>query len=438
METRAKILMFTDQVESTPGTMKRTHAEVAEVKREQVRLTVAAVGRSRGTILKDTGDGDILEFQSFRDAVQCGCLLQEYVRERNENQEVDNLKFELHVGIDYGDIVRWENDDVSGMAADQAARVCSKCEAGEVYFTESVFKKLKPNEFEVDKVGTRTLKGIGKVTLYRIAKCHVPLDPPLNPFVWRGGITVAEDFFGREKELANLEAYLAGAQSQNCQVVGPRRIGKSSLLLHIQRLAPKWLDSFVPVYVDLQDARCETLKGFLGLLGSRFGWPSVPKNMAEATECFEAMIREKKRPLLYLDEFERMMKNHGKFGGSFLTNLRACGQMGVSIVTATKKPLNEVVPADDLSSPYFNAFGSVDLGPFAQGEAEDFVNYYRPGVERFSEEEREAILSFSQRHPQALQVACFHVLNAKRTGELLESAIKKAGQDMKNHLPGEW
>lgn len=437
MNPQTKILMFTDQVGSTPGTTKRTHGEIFEVKSEQNRLTASAATHSRGKIIKDTGDGNILEFESFQDAVQCGHLLQNYVRERNGGLNDDKLKFELHVGIDFGDVIQWEDDDVSGEAANSAARFCSACPPGEVYFTESIAEKLKSDEVKSENIGKKSLKGIGNVTLYRLVECLIPIDPPSNPFVWSIGITVAEEFFGREKELADLKAYLAGNQSQNCQIIGPRRIGKSSLLLHITRLAPKWLDTFVPVYVDMQDARCETLKSFLALVGKQFGWPSVGENMADATEHFESMVKNGKRPILCMDEFENLMKNHDNFGENFLVNLRACGKM-VALITSSKKPLCEIIPSDHPTSAFFNQFRRNELGGFAQEEAEDFVNYYRPGVERFSDEEKAAILIFAENHPLALQVACFRVLNAKRNGDTLHDALKKAREDMKGHLPGEW
>ena len=61
-------------------------------------------------------------------------------------------------------------------------------------------------------------------------------DPPPeahNPFVWPAGITEAEAFFNREHESGMVRDFLG--KRQNVQIVGPRRIGKTSLLLHVQR-----------------------------------------------------------------------------------------------------------------------------------------------------------------------------------------------------------
>ena len=52
-----------------------------------------------------------------------------------------------------------------------------------------------------------------------------------NPFFHRGAIRRAEDFVGREAEIAQTLGLLRNGQSVS--LIGPRRIGKSSLLLHL-------------------------------------------------------------------------------------------------------------------------------------------------------------------------------------------------------------
>ncbi|HMT21362.1 MAG TPA: hypothetical protein PKE20_08995, partial [Promineifilum sp.] len=52
-----------------------------------------------------------------------------------------------------------------------------------------------------------------------------------NPFFHRGAIRHAEDFIGREAELNQMLGLLRNGQSVS--LIGPRRIGKSSLLLHL-------------------------------------------------------------------------------------------------------------------------------------------------------------------------------------------------------------
>src|SRR5258708_1946512 len=117
MQTQLKVIAFTDQVGSTTKTTQRTHAEIDRVNREQQSLTVEIVQQCRGAILKDTGDGHMIEFLACSDAVRFGFIIQQRVKARNDAQTNDNLKFDLHVGIDFGEVIVLENGDIRGNAA---------------------------------------------------------------------------------------------------------------------------------------------------------------------------------------------------------------------------------------------------------------------------------------------------------------------------------
>ena len=75
-----------------------------------------------------------------------------------------------------------------------------------------------------------------------------------NPYTF--GVPVrGENFFGRKEELQvildTLENVPRG-QKQDLAILGPRRIGKSSLLYRLVDLLTPHRE-FVPVYVDLQN-----------------------------------------------------------------------------------------------------------------------------------------------------------------------------------------
>jgi class 3 adenylate cyclase len=436
MSTELKIVMFTDQVSSTRNMSARTPAEIKQVAREQDDLTADVVKQCRGTILKDTGDGHFIEFISCTDAVRCGFLLQRRVRERNEAQSNEQLRFDLHVGIDFGEAVVLLNGDLRANPANLAARVCNVCPAGEVYFTEKVMRELNAREARVEhvEVSADKLKGIeGEVNIYRLVEWPGPIESTPNPFIWRAGITNAEDFFDREREQRTIRDYLRGRQ--NCQLVGPRRIGKTSLLLHVERHATEWEQSAQVAYMDLQDPRCYTLRGWLAYAARQFGWTPAPTSLVEFAEATEKTLADGRHPVLCLDEFEHLTKRHEEFTHDFFIMLRSCGQRGLSIVTSSQHPLHELTDTSDPTSPFYNTFPLLRLGPFSPNDASDFLNLYRPGVPPFKPEERTAILDFAKGHPLDLQIACFHALEAKRNGEDLFAAMQKAADDMRSHLP---
>ncbi|HEX6182622.1 MAG TPA: hypothetical protein VFZ44_01845 [Pyrinomonadaceae bacterium] len=440
MSTELKVVMFTDQVSSTLNMTKRTPAEIKRIAREQDDLTADVVKQCRGTILKDTGDGHLIEFPSCTDAVRCGFLLQRRVAERNRSQADERLRFDLHVGIDFGEAVVLPNGDLRANTANLAARVCNACPAGEVYFTEKVMRELNPREATAERVEVAAdkLKGIeDEINVYRLIEWLGSIESTPNHFIWRAGITKPEDFFDRDAEQRTLRAYLRGRQ--NCQLVGPRRIGKTSLLLHVEHRAAEWEPAAAVAYLDLQDPRCYTLKGWLGLASRQCKWPTPAATLAEFADCVDAALADGRHPILCLDEFEELTVRSDEFTRDFFLTLRFCGQKGMSIVTASRRPLHELTDPDDkLVSPFYNAFPLLRPGPFAASDAEDFVNLRRPGVPVFNPDEKAAILNFAKGHPLALQVACFHLLEAKQGDEDLFAAMQKAADDMKAHLPDSW
>jgi uncharacterized protein len=439
MSTELKVVMFTDQVSSTRNMTRRTPAEIKQVAREQDDLTADVVKQCRGTILKDTGDGHFIEFHSCADAVRCGFLLQRRVAERNDSQANERLRFDLHIGIDFGEAVVLPDGDLRANTANLAARVCSACPAGEVYFTAKVAKELNPREARAERVEVEPdkLKGVeDKPDIYRLAEWLGPSDSTPNPFIWRAGITSAADFFDRDGEQRTVRAYLGGRQ--NCQIVGPRRIGKTSLLRQIERAAPKWDSTARVAYLDLQDPRCYTLKGWLSLASRQCNWTTTPATLADFADCVDAAIADGQRPILCLDEFEELTARRDEFTRDFFMTLRSCAQRGLSVVTVSQRPLSELTDRGDPTSPFYNTFPLLRLGPFSASDASDFLNIYRAGVPRFSDDERRAILDFAKGHPLALQVACFHVLESKGGGMSLTVAIQQAADEMKVLLPDGW
>ncbi len=436
MAIQLKIVMFTDQVNSTAHMAERTPDEIRTVTREQNNLTAEAVSRCHGRILKDTGDGHMIEFDACSDAARCGYLIQQYVKERNQSQSNQRLKFELHVGIDFGEAVVLDNGDLRANAANMAARVSAKGPEGEVYFTEKVGKELNPREFNIELVGSLPLKGVkGKVRIYHLKAWLLPIESSPNPFIWRDGITRGEDFFGRESELRRLRDLLRGRQ--NCQIVGPRRIGKTSLLRQIENKAAEWEAAAVVAYVDQQDASCFTRQGWMKYVGRKWHWDAAVSDLAEFSEQVDEMLARNLRPVLCMDEFEEMRARPAEFTHDFFVALRACGQKGLAILTASKKPLHELTDPQDVSSAFFNTFPLLPLGVFTTKEAEDFVNTYHPGVTPFTPDEKQKILINAKHHPLALQVLCDYVLEAKNR-ESISDALSKAAMEIRAMLPQGW
>jgi energy-coupling factor transporter ATP-binding protein EcfA2 len=286
-----------------------------------------------------------------------------------------------------------------------------------------------------------------------------------NPFIHRERISEPDALFDRERILKNLRAYLE--RGMHCQIVGPFGVGKSSLLYNLKTFAKEWdktrlqngrnesavaeqqkpnfwqklsgsskREKNLPhltldcAYIDLQEPQCQTARGFTETVWKAWEVGPPPASLLEFSERMEDWHIQKRRPVLCLDNFEAFLKQPKEFGAYFFYDLRGLAKQGLIFATTSEKSLSHLMPPHYPSSPFFNIFAVQYLGPFRKEEAEDFVNLNRPGVPPFTPDEKAAILSFAKGHPLALQVVCFHVLEAKWKGEPLAVALQSAEVEM--------
>src|SRR6516164_5575360 len=79
------------------------------------------IAEHRGRIVKNTGDGFLVEFASVVDAVRCAIEVQRGMAERNADTPPDK-RIEFRVGINLGDVIV-EGDDIFGDGVNVAARL---------------------------------------------------------------------------------------------------------------------------------------------------------------------------------------------------------------------------------------------------------------------------------------------------------------------------
>ena len=86
------------------------------------------IRRHRGRIVKNTGDGALVEFGSVVDAVRCAIEVQRKMAERNTTVPQDR-RIELRVGVNLGDVIV-ESNDIYGDGVNLAARLESLAAPG--------------------------------------------------------------------------------------------------------------------------------------------------------------------------------------------------------------------------------------------------------------------------------------------------------------------
>jgi len=251
-----------------------------------------------------------------------------------------------------------------------------------------------------------------------------------NPHSPRASIDEFRMFFGREQELNEIAAFLLGDQSVS--LVGPHKIGKSSLLLHLMRPEIGHVlgmgDENLLVYLDGEAFSTEQPdRIFSHFCSEMFAAhesrgadpePALATAMANPTRInFEGAVRRLNqrgvRVVLILDQFEGLSGNP-HLDMKFFNGLRsAAGRYRLVFLTASARPLSELThsnrPTDTLSSPFFNIFAPLSVGLLKEEEARALIRTkfravsipLTPALEDF-------VYELVGGHPLGLQAACLN------------------------------
>lgn len=245
-----------------------------------------------------------------------------------------------------------------------------------------------------------------------------------NPFSWQGAIKDPDAFFGRTKELKSIQDNLNNRQ--NLQIVGERRIGKSSLLMAVGWKLKSWLGpDAIFAFVDMTNSGCQTLPEWISWVAEEWNWDPAPITLGDFSRRMKREAQAGKRLVLAIDEFDKFIHLVSEFKPEFFENLRACGQQYCSIVTASRVTLKEICQSSPQVSPYFNTFVHVPLSLFTGEEASAFVA--QPWPTQFSKDEEKQILRHADRHPLKLRIICEEV--AKQRDEkdgAWDAAVQRA------------
>jgi len=140
---------------------------LARLRTHRIELIDPAIAKNHGRIIKTTGDGMLVEFQSVADAVRCAVEVQERMRRRNSDVP-EERRIQFRIGINLGDII-FDQDDIYGDGVNIAARLEQLAEIGGVCVTGPVYDQVAGRlEVTFDDLGEKSLKNISRpVRVYR-------------------------------------------------------------------------------------------------------------------------------------------------------------------------------------------------------------------------------------------------------------------------------
>ena len=94
---------------------------LARLKTVRLELIDPAIARCKGRIIKTTGDGMLIEFQSVTEALRCAVDFQERMARRNRDMPASRSLL-YRIGVNLGDVIV-DEDDIFGDGVNVAARL---------------------------------------------------------------------------------------------------------------------------------------------------------------------------------------------------------------------------------------------------------------------------------------------------------------------------
>lgn len=252
--------------------------------------------------------------------------------------------------------------------------------------------------------------------------------PPLPscPFVAGPKIEDPRLFVGRREELAAIAWRMTGTQPVSINVVGERRIGKSSLLYHFSRT---WRDRvkdtsrYKVIYFSLQDSHFQTCAGFYRAISGRLMEHAEARGPhAEDGDAFSENLDGLKRsgllPVVCLDEFEMLLKCNSEFTDTFYDHLRSLmDKNALMLVVASLKPLDVYRREKRMTSSFFNLGHTLHLNEMTDAEADDLARLPASTVTgtraALSDECQALARKWGGLHPFMLQLAAAFLCQAQ-------------------------
>jgi adenylate cyclase len=153
------------------GTHERLKAHLRQ-------LVDPKIKEHRGRIVKNTGDGMLVEFPSVVDAVRCAAEIQRSMIDRNADTSEDK-RISFRIGINLGDVIV-EPEDIFGDGVNIAARLEALAEPGGICISRVVRDQIRDKlPYPFEDMGEQSVKNIARpICVYAMSAVAVASLPP--------------------------------------------------------------------------------------------------------------------------------------------------------------------------------------------------------------------------------------------------------------------
>lgn len=224
----------------------------------------------------------------------------------------------------------------------------------------------------------------------------------LSPFQIRG--PVKETFYGREHEREVIINSLLRSGPKGHAVIGPRRIGKTSLLLRVKQEMDDRKD-FRTVFLDCMPYRSD----FQGVFNAIMERLTIREEYRDSRQFIKAVDRyclgNRCTVVFFLDEVDTLLTEDEHTGRVFSATLRALvNETRVKVVVAGYKALYQEMR--DVRSPAFNMLEPVELSALEQGAAYALIQESLQMVLGIQGGDIRYILERTAAYPSFVQYCC--------------------------------
>lgn len=286
------------------------------------------------------------------------------------------------------------------------------------------------------------------------------------PFFAGGMITAPHYFVGRRDDLKTIFSKMTAAQPTSINVVGARRIGKSSLLQRICQTYDQEVlaygrqaSEFVVVYISLESASVRQEPDFYDTIAQELlSRPVVSGNQAlvgplqppldrvSFSRAMDAWKRAGVLPVLCLDSFRELIESPQVFTDAFYDNLRSLmDRSALMLVIASIERLNLYSSRKKLTSNFFNLGYVLPLRGLSDGDAQDLVRLPQTtsiNVDAALGDDQQALalewgsMPSEKNHPYLLQEACLCLWDAQKRHKDSQWAHQQFREQVQLGVPG--
>jgi adenylate cyclase len=141
---------------------------LARLRTHRLELVDPAIAKNKGRIIKTTGDGMLVEFQSIADAVECAAEIQRRMARRNA--DVSPARWiQFRIGINLGDVIV-EDGDIFGDGVNVAARLQDLAAPGGICVSAAVRDQVGDRlDVAFEDLGEQNVKNIARpIRIFRV------------------------------------------------------------------------------------------------------------------------------------------------------------------------------------------------------------------------------------------------------------------------------